>query len=1086
MIGNALFNVGDSRTSPIPLNYGEAHRNMTPQKTVRHNVNQLPMEEARRNDMFDDPVTFVRELSSLGVPEFAKFEKSIYRSRYLNTPECHALLNVHYSNLMTRYAPSLTTHLSKRSEPTLNTLSQISMFSSDHVKSLTVLVVLGNHHNLNLEGLVEYVLNVMRLVYRAVTSAKGDSVEKARTFYALLTNASGTGRVTLLYMLLLSVLEKQLWFSEGEVKEDEMYQVFSYMICCYVQEALSGEQQEYSGSKGGMVPPLASKADMFVRHLSVLGFVLKWKMALPSAPVLLSCLREFRKRQENSRGSSTLSLWASIVHLYLDPEERASDSFKMPRTLFDVLQHGNDVFLFTHVVGCLEHCFRDVKFFNFVEVNLSTSKFVSHFLFNIWRYINDCKDDIVNEMLVLANVILEMFPKTLATLCKHLSKYTYKDKGEALLTGNLGPDRDPKYTDGVLKSVEAIFNVALIGKSRLQMSATLFLTKILVNADITRALPRVNKLQYTNLMLELLSQKGHQEYSYYQKEYTGHGREYGTVYQGEVKGLEWHQEDSFISDLAKLTMMKAYTKYCWNDLVSCLMAKLDQKLLEHKKSNGKFGALDKQYNYTGRYEEGQFGFGDKLKEKYKLDRGGAKQQKLDKAVDSDVQWVLNYVKTECLGAGGKETLYSMLSSGTLPEKILSYETLMGMQPTADTLVMCGMATMYRRYASFGALFNKYLAVKQQGPSVDRVMYPSMNAVTAQCHGRSWTNYTLQLLDTLLTQYVETCDLSKQKLVNSLLATPRSSEVDKEKYSALEKRVKEYKSEAHRLREDYEKLAQDSATTREEYEAKVSKLKAEMTAVSEKNKNDLQKMREVVTKTKATLQHLEQALNAANMENTTLKQENMRVYAERDGLKSESSSLKNKLAQQKRELDRLPGLIKENENYYTHNKKLQLELDRKSEDLTQSNTRLESLYRMLIYLADKYKSSMEHHERVKEEVSALKHQVSQLTAKIGRLEQDLREKERLISDLTRNKSVNESELARLREEIARKEEAIASANRKAKEYKDKVETLAYSVQKKSEALQSIQHRCAEIERELTERRNHLNAIESTFNSRALIT
>lgn len=71
-------------------------------------------------------------------------------------------------------------------------------------------------------------------------------------------------------------------------------------------------------------------------------------------------------------------------------------------------------------------------------------------------------------------------------------------------------------------------------------------------------------------------------------------------------------------------------------------------------------------------------------------------------------------------------------------------------------------------------------------------------------------------------------------------------------------------------------------------------------------------------------------------------------------------------------------------------------------------------------------------------------------------------------------------------MARKEEAIASATRKAKEYKDKVDTLVYSVQKKTEALQSIQHRCAEIERELTERRNHLNAIESTFNSRALIT
>eukprot|EP00375_Theileria_parva_P001964 XP_764639.1 hypothetical protein [Theileria parva strain Muguga] len=1073
MVGDGLFTMGEGRPSPAAASYFEPQRNMTLNpKPIHMNYNHLGVNHNNNRlnanvtpvatdvkgggaDFFDDPVTFVREFSaeSLMTPEFSKFERNVYKSRYLNTPECFALLNAHYKNLMNNYAPrvqtlvtqSMVTDFTKpkdtgqyfsqygRSEVTFEALNEMSLFTKDHMKSLSILAVLGNHHNLNLEGLRTYLLNVMRLIYRAATGSKLNQVEKSRLFYTFLTKYNTMGRAVLLYMLLLCTLEKLLWFSEPQLPYDDFFSVLVFIICSFVESATSksAQQKDVSGNnpqhgrdsilfdkprtsgKNDMIPPVSSNTDMFVRHLSVVCFLLKLKVTpqnksdlLESVICLRKALRTIPARNKN------LILWTNILIAYLDPQEISANAFKVPRSLFNEVGEISDMTHLVHLVLCLDNCFRDHKFSRFVESNINVSTFVQLFLFNFWKHVDALNEDLANEILLLTNSVLDSYPKLVAAFANYISQFTNSPENNNTYSA-LNPqlnqynynyknnyrddqekskdmlNQEMKLGNRIQKSMEALFNIAMFGKSRLQMNAAVLASKLLMSCDVTTTLPRINKLKYSNTMLDLLNLTPHNPYAGNDTDYEYNTQynntDYDSYYKDNKLKMEPWTQDKFVQDLTRLTLMSAFVNHCWKELISTLVSKTGPKLFEYQKNrpvangfdrmdNGKLTKVVDGYDRKDVYKN----YGRVEMEKYD---GVEKENKMD----GDVQRVLSYVRSLYLGTNPTiDSLYSMLFSGPFPAKVLSYEALRAHNSTPDTLVMCGMMTMYKSYPAFSSLFNQYLS------NASSFSYSMTLTLTVKLQNRDLSNYMMVMLDTFITQYLNGCDTYKKNVVNGILNNnlPKSL-VSKDKYNQMTKFVNEYKTENQRLRLENDQLKTDMRVNRTEYERSISSMKEELTKSSERYKSDLQNMKETLNKTTLNLNQVQDSLTAANAEITSLRHENGRILAERDALKSEIMNLKGKISSQMKEFDRLASQIRDLEATSVQFKQLQVEYDRIKEENSKANTQLDSLYKMLIYLTDKYKSNMSTLDSFNDANKNLNQQVSHLRSKVGRLEKEVK-------------------------------------------------------------------------------------------------
>ncbi|XP_952637.1 uncharacterized protein TA14175 [Theileria annulata] len=1165
MVGDGLFTMGEGRHSPASASYLEPQRNMTLNtKPIQTNYNHIGVHHnnSRLNsnvtpvttnvkgggtDFFDDPVTFVREFSSetLMVPEFSKFEKNVYKSRYLNTQECFALLNAHYKNLMNNYAPrvqtlvtqSMITEFTKpketgqyytqytRSEVTFEALNEMSLFTKDHMKSLSILVVLGNHHNLNLEGLRTYVLNVMRLLYRAVTGSKSNQVEKSRLFYTFLTKYNNMGRAVVLYMLLLCTLEKLLWFSEPQLPYDDFFSVFAFIICSFVESATSKSTHQKdltnntqfgkdsvltdkpgTSRKNDLIPAMASNTDMLVRHLSVVCFLLKLKVTpqnksdlLESVRFLRNALRSIPNRNKN------LLLWTSIMIVYLDPQEIPANTFKIPRSLFIEVGEINDMTQLVHLVLCLDNCFRDLKFSNFVESNINVSTFVQLFLFNFWKHVDALNEDLANEILLLANSVLDSYPNLVSVFAKYISQFT--NSSESNNTYNaLNPQHNQynynyreeqeknkqmttqeiKLSHRIQKSMEALFNIAMFGKSRLQMNAAVLASKLLMSSDVTTTLPRINKLKYSNSMLDLLNLSLNNQYTVndtdyeYNTQYNNH-TDYDTFYKDNKLKLEPWNQDKFVQDLTRLTLMSAFINHCWKELISTLMSKTGPKLFEYQKNRPHINGFERVD--SGKLNKAVEGYDrkDVYKNYNRMEIDRVDGVDRESKIDGDVQRVLSYVRSLYLGSNATiDSLYSILFSGPFPAKVLSYEALRAHNSAPDTLVMCGMMTMYKSYPAFSGLFNQYLS------NANSFSYSMTLTLNVKLQNRDLSNYMMMMLNTFITQYLNGCDMYKKSVVNGILNNnlPKSL-VSKEKYNQMSKFVNEYKSENQRLRLENDQLKTDIRVNRSDYERTIASMKEELTKSSERYKSDLQNMKETLNKTSLNLNQVQDSLTAANAEITSLRHENGRILSERDSLKSEIMNLKSKISSQMKEFERLTSQIRELETTSAQFKHLQVEYDRIKEENAKTNSQLDSLYKMLIYLTDKYKSNMCTLDSFNDANKNLNQQVSHLKSKVVRLEKEVKDKQAEVSSLDASKNRTEGELKRMQVEMRKRDESLEASNRKVEDLRERVNRLTRELQDQVNQYNELKRENTNMQNELNVRRQQLDAIENAVNKRPII-
>ncbi|AFZ78954.1 hypothetical protein BEWA_017950 [Theileria equi strain WA] len=530
MIGNTLFSAIDGRnSSPLPnLDYVDTQHiyNYTPKITRKnHGTSGLIVDDIRRSDIFDDPNGFIRHMSStsLGAPELSKFESNVYISRYLSTSECISLLSSHCQRIMLNYHSRVSSLFASRiKDVTLSQLNDIGLFSSDHMRSLTIISICGRYHKLiksnNDDSCVEpnifpYAIKLLRLIYASVANTCSKpgtgNIEECQFFYQFLKrgttsmNINGNfegqtpQRITLLYSIALHLIDIALYNSnETTIDDYNISDIISYTICSFVEGLLKNGDDVLGDGEGlfrktRFVPEIGTLSDLFSKHFSVLNGFLSHGCTMTNKSLLIKCINVVIHNLEGTRKRHPILIWAYIILMRLCPNEISDNSFKIPKHLFDIIVHTKNVLQLKSVTDALEFCLQNSKFSQHVRDNMNPNSVISIFVIHVSGLIKHKMADAVVIILSLFNTILDNFSKILSKISNILS--------------------GANNSDIVLASVEIFFNTCLFGKGILQSTLCITFYKLLSSGDITKCLAsnaRIMRLQALLSALGLLDKGG--------------------------------------------------------------------------------------------------------------------------------------------------------------------------------------------------------------------------------------------------------------------------------------------------------------------------------------------------------------------------------------------------------------------------------------------------------------------------------------------------------------------------------------------------------------------------------------------------
>ncbi|ORM41769.1 uncharacterized protein BXIN_0658 [Babesia sp. Xinjiang] len=1033
-------------TSSIPAGEFEPGTGATYGTTINYTNSGAPAKPAIvagghycKTDIFDDCVTFVREVSSatLGRPELQKFERNPYRSRYLNTPECEGLVTKHCQRLLHSYfgradALSTASTCGGSKQLTFNDIADSGLTSTDHLTSIAILSVLAKYHQIgylssqpddlgsNGANVYVHVLNVIRVIYAASAAgpaiASGNGVDTARRFFSLLSRGVWRStveasepfasldrrvaqRISLLYALCLHLLDVLL-VDDGKCTEEllaidgDLYDTIGCVACCFVEQAIrSGDRTAYSPSTHEMIddrlaPDIGDRYALFTKHWSVLSGLLSRGVKFGNSELLVKAVKALCNTLETSNVGRSLLLWSYCVYVRLCPSDLAHGNHSIPRILFEYMTKTKSVLQLQAITNALTICMRDSGFVRYADERMNPQKTFAIFVLHSCNLIHNKMDDLAVPILQMLYLLFDACPKTLPDVANAM--------GGA--SGML-----ERYTDTVGNAVETFLNVATLSIGPIQVIMALIMRRILLRCDVTKSMSAELRGKFIKHILTVVGLK----------------KPTGST-EADPTGL-----------VTKVALLDAFVQAgALSDLVTAM----------------------KDVN--------------------------AKQLRLVS---------LHATNVSC------DSLHRLLCVGDLATKLVAYDALVGYRSDgmdAGTFVLCALcsavkvcpdvATILHDYTSTYAGISEYHGAGSLASEGKFLRALSEDSSVPNPTRNFRVAGLLSVHATIASLYISS-EVSKQSLIHALLC-PKGTLHEQQHLEVLArykaqlaahrrevlKSHARIEAQARELQQHKASAAKQLEQLREESNVKIERSKAELANAQSQLSSvtsQAQQLDRECARLRDQVSELDQALRKLTAESAQANENLREAASQRDRLKTEVTGLQGQLEQRDKTIEKLRNVESDN--------------GRLSQEIVELNAQVERVYRMLISLMSKHRQLEGDLARSKEETSQANSQLQERQLQVEDLSNRCRNNESAIGTLRTAKETAESEVQRLGRELQAMEGRLGKSTEELTLLQGRHAQASQKLQAAEEQNRRLSEQLERCEVQLRQRGEQLSTIYSTF-------